>query len=46
MSRYAQMFDRLSGEGALGAFLILGDPDLETSARLLDAVVAGGADLV
>lgn len=46
MSRYAQMFDRLGGEGALGAFLILGDPDLETSARLLDAVVAGGADLV
>ena len=46
MSRYAAMFDRLGAEGAFGAFLMLGDPDLETSARLLDAVVAGGADMV
>ena len=46
MSRYAAMFDRLNGEGAFGAFLMLGDPDLETSARLLDAVVEGGADMV
>jgi tryptophan synthase alpha chain len=46
MSRYADMFDRLSGEGAFGAFLTLGDPDLETSARLLDAVVEGGADMI
>src|SRR5437588_277621 len=41
MSRYAAMFERLNGEGAFGAFLMLGDPDLQTSARLLDAVVAG-----
>lgn len=48
MSRYAAMFDRLAarGEGAFGAFLILGDPDLETSARLLDAAVEGGADMI
>jgi tryptophan synthase alpha chain len=46
MSRYAQMFERLNGEGAFGAFLMLGDPDLETSARLLDAVVEGGADMI
>ena len=46
MSRYAAMFGRLGGEGAFGAFLMLGDPDLETSAALLDAVVAGGADMV
>ncbi|WP_309662022.1 tryptophan synthase subunit alpha [Sphingomonas sp.] len=48
MSRYAAMFDHLraTGEGALGAFLMLGDPDLETSAKLLDAVVAGGADMI
>jgi tryptophan synthase alpha chain len=46
MSRYAAMFDRLNGAGAFGAFLMLGDPDLETSARLLDAVVEGGADMV
>jgi tryptophan synthase alpha chain len=48
MSRYAAMFDRLrqSGEGAFGAFLMLGDPDLATSAPLLDALVEGGADMI
>jgi tryptophan synthase alpha chain len=46
MSRYARMFDRLNGEGAFGAFLMLGDPDLETSAQLLDAVIEGGADMI
>ena len=46
MTRYESMFRRLNGEGAFGAFLMLGDPDLETSARLLDDVVAGGADMV
>lgn len=46
MSRYAAMFDRLGDEGAFGAFLMLGDPDVEASARLLDAVVEGGADMV
>lgn len=48
MSRYADLFERLTGrgEGAFGAFLMLGDPDLETSAVLLDALVEGGADMV
>jgi len=46
MSRYAAMFDRLNGDGAFGAFLMLGDPDIETSARLLDDLVAGGADMI
>lgn len=46
MSRYSAMFERMSGAGAFGAFLMLGDPDLETSAALLDAVVAGGADMI
>jgi tryptophan synthase alpha chain len=46
MSRYAAMFDRLNRRGAFGAFLMLGDPDLPTSARLLDAVVEGGADMI
>lgn len=46
MSRYFEMFERLDGEGAFGAFLMLGDPDLKTSARLLDAAVAGGADMI
>lgn len=48
MSRYEQMFERLEsdGEAAFGAFLMLGDPDLETSGKLLDSLVAGGADMV
>lgn len=46
MSRYATMFDRLGSEGVFGAFLMLGDPDLETSARLLNEVVEAGADMV
>ena len=46
MSRYAAMFDRLNGDAAFGAFLMLGDPDVETSAALLDAVVQGGADMI
>ena len=47
MSRYADMFARLrGGEGAFGAFVMLGDPDLETSAAILDALVEGGADMI
>jgi tryptophan synthase alpha chain len=46
MSRYPAMFERLNGAGAFGAFLMPGDPDLESSARLLDAVVEGGADMI
>jgi tryptophan synthase alpha chain len=46
MSRYSDMFDGLAGEGAFGAFLMLGDPDLKTSARLLCAMVEGGADMI
>ena len=46
MSRYGTMFDRLNGEGAFGAFLMLGDPDLQTCARLLDDLVDVGADMI
>ena len=48
MSRYAAMFERLRdrGEGAFGAFLMLGDPNFETSARLLADIVAAGADMI
>lgn len=48
MSRYARMFERLKKrrEGAFGAFLILGDPDIATSTSLLDALVEGGADMI
>ena len=46
MSRYARMFEllRTRGEGAFGAFLMLGDPDLQRSALLLDALVEAGMD--
>jgi len=48
MSRYAAMFERLAArrEAAFGAFLMLGDPDLESSAALLDTVAESGADMV
>lgn len=46
-ARYAAMFHRLPrGEGAFGAFVMLGDPDLETSARILDELVEAGADML
>ena len=46
--RYRTMFDRLRShrEGAFGAFLMLGDPDLETSGRLLAAAAEAGADML
>ena len=48
MTRYARMFERLEGEreAALGAFLMLGDPGKQASARLLDALVEGGANMI
>lgn len=48
MNRYTAMFERLArrDETAFGAFLMLGDPDIETTAVLLDAVVDGGADMI
>jgi tryptophan synthase alpha chain len=47
-SRYQRMFQRCSasGEGVFGAFLMLGHPDFIRSAEYLDALVAGGADMV
>ncbi|HYD36104.1 MAG TPA: tryptophan synthase subunit alpha [Allosphingosinicella sp.] len=48
MSRYRAMFDRLAarGEGAFGAFAMLGDPDPAASAAMLDALVEAGADMI
>lgn len=48
MNRYAAMFERLSrrNEAALGAFAMIGDPTPDDCARYLDALVAGGADMV
>jgi tryptophan synthase alpha chain len=47
MSRYDRMFaGGQRNDGVFGGFLMLGDPDLETSAKLLDAMVEGGADMI
>jgi tryptophan synthase alpha chain len=46
MSRYADMFRRLGNQGAFGGFLMLGDPSLEASGAMLDALVDGGADMI
>ncbi|HEX9167142.1 MAG TPA: tryptophan synthase subunit alpha [Gemmatimonadales bacterium] len=45
-ARYRAMFDGLAlrGEGAFVPFLVLGDPDPETSLGLIRALVRGGAD--
>lgn len=47
-ARYAAMFDALKtkGEGAFGAFVMLGDPTLAACPAILDALVAGGADMI
>jgi tryptophan synthase alpha chain len=44
--RYARRFAALRqrGEGAFVPFLVLGDPDAETSLRLVEMLVASGAD--
>lgn len=48
MSRYAAMFDRLAAarEIAFGGFLMLGHPTRDRTAALLDALVAGGCDMI
>jgi tryptophan synthase alpha chain len=48
MTRYPAMFERLRqcGEGAFGAFAMLGDPDPKASAAILDSLVEGGADMI
>lgn len=46
MSRYEAMFRRLGNQGAFGAFVMLGDPDLSTTGLILDALVEGGADMI
>ena len=46
MSRYDAMFRRSGNAGVFGAFVMLGDPDLESCARILDELVAGGADMI
>ncbi|EMD5259468.1 tryptophan synthase subunit alpha [Providencia vermicola] len=46
MERYTQLFKRLSSvnQGAFVPFVTLGDPDAELSLKIIDALIAGGAD--
>ncbi len=48
MNRIGAMVERLRGrgEGAFVPFLVLGDPDVETSLRLVDRLVEAGADML
>jgi tryptophan synthase alpha chain len=46
LSPISAVFQRLEGEGALVAYVMGGDPDLGTSASVIDAVVRGGADII
>src|ERR1700722_18932322 len=48
MSRIEKRFAALKAEGRAGlvAYLIAGDPDIETSTRLFEGVAAAGADLI
>ena len=48
MSRYGAMFAALAAkrEAAFGGFLMLGHPDAARCGDLLDALVAGGCDMV
>jgi tryptophan synthase alpha chain len=48
MSRIERRFAALRAEGRAGlvAYLVAGDPDLDTSTRLFEGVAAAGADLI
>lgn len=46
MSRYEAMFRQCGNAGVFGAFVMLGDPDLESCAAILDRLVEGGADMI
>jgi tryptophan synthase alpha chain len=46
--RLQGMFNRLAsrGSGGLATYVVAGDPNLDTTAKLLDALPAAGADLI
>lgn len=46
MSRYEALFRRSDRTGVFGAFVMLGDPDADTCAVILDRLVEGGADMI
>jgi tryptophan synthase alpha chain len=46
MTRYATMFERAHNRGVFGAFVMLGDPDAESSLGILSALAREGADMI
>jgi tryptophan synthase alpha chain len=46
LSPISWVFQRLDGRGALIAYVMGGDPDIGTSASVIDAVIRGGADII
>jgi len=46
VSAISSLFEGLHGDGALVAYVMGGDPDLPTSARVIDTVIRAGADIV
>ena len=46
MSGIKTVFRSLRGAGALIAYVMGGDPDIETTERVVGALVAGGADII
>ena len=46
MSAISAVFQRLHGDGALVAYVMGGDPDIPSSARIIDSVIRGGADIL
>lgn len=46
MSPIRKVFRSLHGEGALITYVMGGDPDAETTEKVVDALIAGGADII
>ncbi len=46
MSPIGSTFRSLEEDGALIAYIMGGDPDIETTERVVDALIAGGADII
>ena len=46
MTPYSDAFGRLKNDGALVAFIVVGDPDYETSLEIAKKIVDAGADML
>lgn len=46
MSPIRGVFKELDGKGALIAYVMGGDPDIDTTEKVVEALIAGGADII